>query len=102
MSLEAGACGYGLPCVCPPELISRVWQAELGLWAKLTIAWEGPVEQVTEEPVQLLRRHQVLSPLGPVFFTTTQGWRRGLRSRGASRLGGERSASTRATRFTLV
>ena len=53
MSLEAGACVYGLPCVRPPELIAHVWQAELGLWAKLTIAWELPTEQVTEEPVQL-------------------------------------------------
>ncbi|PYV89548.1 MAG: hypothetical protein DMG90_11130 [Acidobacteria bacterium] len=74
--------------MCPPELISRVWQAELGLWAKLTIAWEGPVEQVTEEPVQLLRRHQVLSPLGPVFFHDYSGLAPGAAFSGFSRLGG--------------
>jgi hypothetical protein len=33
-----------------------MWQAELGLWAKLNIAWERPWEQVTEGQFQVLKR----------------------------------------------
>src|SRR5262249_2284146 len=44
------------PSLCAPaELISRVWQAELGLWAKLNIAWERPWEQVTEGQFRVVK-----------------------------------------------